>query len=438
LSRLAGLLLCLGVGWAAAGADSVAADSVTTADRVATDSVTTADETDIAITVHSAEGKQLFLWLPSEAGPQPADERISGQLAAAGIEVWSVDLVEARFLPQTASSVDQVPAGDVAALLQHAQRSTDKQLFVVANGRSVIPALRGLRAWQLQSDDQSRLGGLILLSPKLFVETPEPGVAPQLMPIVSASNAPIYLLQPEQSPWFWKRGLTVPALERGGSDVYVRLLPGVRDRFYFRPDAVAAEETMAARLPTLLRQAARALAALPTKVRRPTTGLAAAPPVREGKRPRALRPFVGNPTPPSLTLADLQGRLHRLEDYHGQVVLVNFWASWCPPCVHEMPSMQRLADRLAGQPFHILAVNMAEPAATVQDFVRNRVQVHFPVLLDRDGAVLQRWQVFAFPTSFVLGPEGRIRYALFGATEWDNAALLRKLEALLAETAQVQ
>jgi peroxiredoxin len=81
---------------------------------------------------------------------------------------------------------------------------------------------------------------------------------------------------------------------------------------------------------------------------------------------------------------------------------------------------------------------MAEPAATVQDFVRNRVQVHFPVLLDRDGAVLQRWQVFAFPTSFVLGPEGRIRYALFGATEWDNAALLRKLEALLAETAQVQ
>ena len=68
----------------------------------------------------------------------------------------------------------------------------------------------------------------------------------------------------------------------------------------------------------------------------------------------------------------------------------------------------------------------------------DKVQVRFPILLDRDGAALQRWQVFAFPTSFVIGPQGRIRYALFGATQWDDAALVQKLRALLAEGPQVQ
>lgn len=400
--------------------------------------VTTADGVDIPIQVQPADGDRLFLWLPSEAGPQPADERLARQLGRAGIEVWSVDLVEARFLPQTPSSVDRLPAGDVAALLAHAERSTHKRLFVVASGRSAIPALRGLRAWQQQSQAPSRLGGVILLSPKFFVETPEPGVAPQLMPIVAASNVPVYLLQPEQSPWFWKRGLTVPALEQGGSDVYVRLLAGVRDRFYFRPDAVAAEEAMAERLPQLLLQAARALTALPPKARRPLTAVATAPAVREGKRPRSLRAFAGDPVPPALALPDLHGRVHRLGDYRGRVVLVNFWASWCPPCVHEMPSMQRLADELSHEAFTILAVNMAEPPATVQAFVSDKVRVHFPILLDRDGAALQRWQVFAFPTSFVIGRQGRIRYALFGATQWDDAALVQKLRALLAEEPQVQ
>jgi thiol-disulfide isomerase/thioredoxin len=425
ISRCGGvLLLCLWAGW---GAPLVLAQEVITADEV-----------EIPIQVQPANGDRLFIWLPSEAGPQPADERLARQLSRAGIEVWSVDLVEARFLPQTPSSVDRLPPGDVAALLAHAQRSTDKQIFVVASGRSAIPALRGLRAWQQQTRDQSRLGGVILLSPKFFVETPEPGVAPQLMPIVAATNLPVYLLQPEQSPWFWKRGLTVPALERGGSDVYVRLLTGVRDRFYFRPDAVAAEEAMARRLPGMLLQAARALAALPPKAWQPVTEVAAPPVVREGKRPRDLRDFAGDPTPPSLALVDLHGRIHRLGDYRGRVVLVNFWASWCPPCVHEMPSMQRLADALSHEPFTILAVNMAETPAAVKAFVTYTVQVRFPILLDRDGAALQRWQVFAFPTSFVIGPHGRIRYALFGATQWDDAALVQKLRALLAERLQVQ
>jgi len=130
-----------------------------------------------------------------------------------------------------------------------------------------------------------------------------------------------------------------------------------------------------------------------------------------------LKPYTGPDLPP-FTLADLEGRSHRLSDYRGQVVLVNFWATWCPPCVEEMPSMQRLKERLADEPFVILAVNMAETEGDIQTFL-HKVAVDFPLLMDREGEVVKAWRIFAFPTSFVLDPDGRIRYALYGALEWD-------------------
>jgi thiol-disulfide isomerase/thioredoxin len=75
-----------------------------------------------------------------------------------------------------------------------------------------------------------------------------------------------------------------------------------------------------------------------------------------------LKPWTGGPPPP-LTLKDLEGKTHRLADYKGKVVLINFWATWCAPCVQEMPSIQRLKDKLAGRPFVVLAVNLDEPGS---------------------------------------------------------------------------
>jgi peroxiredoxin len=95
--------------------------------------------------------------------------------------------------------------------------------------------------------------------------------------------------------------------------------------------------------------------------------------------------------------------------------------------------MQRLKDKLAGKPFTILGVNMAEEPGEVRDFLSKIVHVDFPILLDRDGAALGRWKVFAFPTNYVVDKRGRIRYAMFGAIDWDNPDVVTKIEGLLAE-----
>lgn len=144
-------------------------------------------------------------------------------------------------------------------------------------------------------------------------------------------------------------------------------------------------------------------------------------------------PYKGDPKPAALQLKDIAGRMHNLGDYRGQVVLVNFWATWCPPCRAEMPSMWKLQNAFRGKPFRILAVNMAETDAEVNTFLPDRMKQDFVVLMDRDGAALKNWKVFAFPTSFIIDKRGRVRYGLFGATEWDSKENQKLIETLINE-----
>ncbi len=142
-----------------------------------------------------------------------------------------------------------------------------------------------------------------------------------------------------------------------------------------------------------------------------------------------LKPYAGAATP-ALKLKDLQGKSHDLADYRGQVVMVQFWATYCAPCIKEMPSMQRLQARLAGKPFKILAVNMGESEAEVRAFLK-RVNVDFTILMDSGGEALAAWKVFVAPSTFIVDPEGRIRYALQGGAEWDALEYVDRITALM-------
>ena len=398
-------------------------------------SVTTQAGDEINVVTHPAKGKSLLIWLPSEAGPQLSEQKAAEQLANKGIEVWRINLLEDYFLPVVTSSMERIPASSVSALIQYAINKTQKQVYLISTGRGAIPLLRGARHWQKQRQqqhpNQAGLAGAILMSPKFFVETPDPGIEGKLMPIVKATNLPVFIIQPNKSPWFWKLDKTIPALQQGGSDVYVRRLSNVRDRFNFRPDATDIEKGLSEKLPVLLTQATKLLAPFSKQTRIAINHQDEVPQVKIGKKDRKLQIYQGNPVPPVLRLKDLNNKIIDLNDLKETVVLVNFWASWCPPCVYEMPSMQRLQDKFKSQPFTILGVNMAEDKQTIQTFLNTRINVSFPIILDSDGGALKRWDVFAFPTSYVIDKKGKIRYALFGGIEWDTPDIIHKISRLM-------
>jgi len=142
-----------------------------------------------------------------------------------------------------------------------------------------------------------------------------------------------------------------------------------------------------------------------------------------------MKRWAGGATPP-LALRDVAGREHKLADYRGKVVVVNFWATWCDPCREEMPSMQRLQDKLAGKPFAILAVDYGEGAPRINDFLK-KIGVRFTVLLDRDTSAATAWKVKVLPTTLVLDPEHRVRYSAVGDIEWDSPPIESAIRRLL-------
>jgi thiol-disulfide isomerase/thioredoxin len=148
-----------------------------------------------------------------------------------------------------------------------------------------------------------------------------------------------------------------------------------------------------------------------------------------GAAAQGLKPWTGGSTP-ALALKDLEGREHRLQDYRGKVVLVNFWATWCEPCRAEMPSIEKLRASLSGRPFEVLAVNLSESEARIRRFMEGS-PIAFPVLLDRDGGTAKRWRARILPVSFVVGPDGKIRRSVLGELDWSQESVRRVILDLL-------
>ena len=151
-----------------------------------------------------------------------------------------------------------------------------------------------------------------------------------------------------------------------------------------------------------------------------------------------MTPVADRPAAPDFALKDVDDKLHRLSENRGKVVLVNFWATWCPPCRREMPSMQRAWKQLKGENFEMLAINVGEDEDTIFGFTFSTgVELTFPILLDRDAQVIKAWPVIALPTSFVVDPQGRIVYRAVGGREWDDPELLKKIRELMPRTEAV-
>ncbi len=394
----------------------------------------------LTFSARTAETFATLIWAPSEHGLQQAEigiaEALARRLAPVGFEVVAPDYFSSYFLPPGASSLDQVAATSLEALLralrQRHANNGDYRIYLVAADKAAISAMQALR--QRQRETPLRNTALILLNPDVTAGPPAPGEPVRYHPIVAMTNAPIFIAQAEKSPWRLTLLNLQQVLGAGGSDVFVQLLRGVRDRFYFRPDATPAEDEVARRLPAIIIRAIRLLEphiGQPRHVVSPAEVGAKKQAEHGGER--RLQPYEGSQER-TLTLPDLNGNIRSLESWRGKVVLLNFWASWCPPCVHEIPSMVALKKRLADSPFEIVAVNLGETREEVLAFLQRR-PVNFPVLLDRRSEAARAWRINAYPTTFIIDKAGDIRFALAGGHDWTDATTVELLRQLLDEDA---
>ena len=132
-----------------------------------------------------------------------------------------------------------------------------------------------------------------------------------------------------------------------------------------------------------------------------------------------------------LSVPSLNGKTLRLADYRGKVVFLNFWATWCPPCKEEMPSMERLYQRYRDKGLVVLAVSVdSEGGAMVAPFVKE-YKLTFPIGLDQKMAVADLYGIRALPTSFLVNKTGTLVALALGPREWDGKAGQALIESLL-------
>lgn len=146
-----------------------------------------------------------------------------------------------------------------------------------------------------------------------------------------------------------------------------------------------------------------------------------------------LQDWSGEPTAPALELRSLDGRSVSLAELRGRVVVVSFWATWCPPCVEELPSLARLQRELGGAGLTVLAVNYMEGPPRIRTFLEKH-PVDLTILRDADGGAARAWKTRFFPSTYVIDPAGRIRLVARGELDWASPAVIARLRALLPST----
>ena len=394
------------------------------------------DGSDAFVTRYAAEGDTLVVWFPSEFGISPRQGGVAEALAARGIETWLPDLHATWFLPVGRYSLTKTDPAFLKEILQAARTESGKRIYLMAPGRTAALGLSAIRQWQVEGMQPNTFGGAILLHPKLYASTPQGGEVAEFIPVASATNVPVYLIQPGNSAYYWRSKDIRNKLEEGGASVYLHILDEVGDGFYARPDYSEEEARMTRKLPGLLDRAVMLLSET-AQVPLTAAGMPDQPDSETLKESHAssaalLRPYTGDRETPPLSLETLDGERIELHRYRGKVVVLNFWATWCPPCVEEIPSLERLRKLRHDQGLEVLSVDVGEEPEKVRAFLEDK-PVGYPVALDPEARAFKAWNTYAFPTTFLLDRSHRIRYAVFGAFAWDSREVLDAVDALLGE-----
>jgi peroxiredoxin len=148
--------------------------------------------------------------------------------------------------------------------------------------------------------------------------------------------------------------------------------------------------------------------------------------------PLAAHAVAVNDRAPDFTLKSLEGSNLRLDEYKGQVVLINFWASWCGPCRQEMPLLNRIHERYEDAGFAVLGVNVEGQMAPAKE-IADSTGVTFPVLIDENQRVSEVYDLEAMPSSVLIDRDGVVRYVHRGYKPGDEAKYLEVVKQLISE-----
>lgn len=134
----------------------------------------------------------------------------------------------------------------------------------------------------------------------------------------------------------------------------------------------------------------------------------------------------------SLSFENAEQETVEFSQFKGKVILLNFWATWCPPCIREMPSMQRLKTHLTDQPFEIVAINAGESATTVSSFLMELdEEITFSILLDQKSRSFREFGIRGLPMTLLIDKQGKLVETILGEREWDSEDSIKKIEQLI-------
>ncbi len=374
---------------------------------------------------YTSEGEYLILWFAPEYGFRDTHRSMAEGLSQQGIEVWLSNIQESLFMPNGSSSIKQINGEEIAEMIDYAHKTTGKKIIVAGDSYGSVLALRGVYQWQKKGSENSSVIGAILFSPYTFAFIPTLGESPEYLPIVSSINFPVMIYQAKNSAIISQFESLLDKLRKNDSPIYTRYLKNIMSLFY-EPEPTLHMISEARTLPGSIKKMIHVL----EKYEFPETSVALI--IDDSAKSgidTQLKSIKGNITPLAINLPNFDNTFFSKTDYKNQVTLINFWATWCPPCIEEIPSLNRLKEKMKGKSFEIISINYAEEKEKIDKFMQ-QIKIDFPVLLDKDGNYANQWNVVSYPSTFIIDTNGHIAYGVNAAIEWDSDELQQKINLL--------
>ncbi len=385
---------------------------------------------DVPTTVFPNKNEKLIIWMPSEFGLNVKQlTPIAIGLQNVGFEVWFVDLKAAYFAPKGRAAINRYKTQDLEKLLHFAKKKNKTKVYLVAVNSAAINAIKLGRYWQQRNTQQTLLRGYVLLHPILYASRPELGKDTDYIEEAYTTNLTTHIIQPEFSSLILRSTNLIKTLSKGGSRVFFQFLKNTKDGFYARPKSHLSQTDIQSKrkLAGWINAAIKNIESLPL----PRHASIQKVVVKKIKNVTAGLIKISNKLlTPKLSASGLDDQVFKLEQNRGKVTLISFWASWCPPCIRELPSLNRLQNKYEKMGLKVVTINIGESKSQIIKFLK-RHNISAKVLLDRSTKISKEWKVTIVPTNFLIGRKGKIRYGSVGAINWDDAATQKIIKSLL-------